>query len=57
MLADGRRGDREGVREQRALLMLQELGSLPISLFASSELKAQWLPRFAIDDLAPAFAL
>jgi len=39
------------------ILMLQELGSLPISLFGSSELKAEWLPRFATGELAPAFAL
>jgi alkylation response protein AidB-like acyl-CoA dehydrogenase len=39
------------------ILMLQELGSLPISLFGSPELKAQWLPRFASGELAPAFAL
>jgi alkylation response protein AidB-like acyl-CoA dehydrogenase len=39
------------------ILMLQELGSLPISLFGSAELKSQWLPRFATGELAPAFAL
>jgi len=39
------------------ILMLQELGSLPISLFGSPQLKAQWLPRFASGELAPAFAL
>ena len=39
------------------ILMLQELGSLPISLFGSPELKDQWLPRFASGELAPAFAL
>jgi alkylation response protein AidB-like acyl-CoA dehydrogenase len=39
------------------ILMLQELGSLPISLFGSRELKDQWLPRFATGELAPAFAL
>lgn len=39
------------------ILMLQELGSLPISLFGSPELKAEWLPRFASGELAPAFAL
>ena len=39
------------------ILMLQELGSLPIALFGSPELKAQWLPRFATGELAPAFAL
>ena len=39
------------------ILMIQELGSLPISLFGSPELKAQWLPRFASGELSPAFAL
>jgi alkylation response protein AidB-like acyl-CoA dehydrogenase len=39
------------------ILMLQELGSLPISLFGSPELKSRWLPRFATGELAPAFAL
>ena len=39
------------------ILMLQELGSLPVSLFGSPELKAKWLPRFASGELAPAFAL
>jgi alkylation response protein AidB-like acyl-CoA dehydrogenase len=39
------------------ILMLQELGSLPISLFGSLELKEHWLPRFASGELAPAFAL
>jgi len=39
------------------ILMLQELGSLPISLFGSAELKSQWLPRFVTGELAPAFAL
>jgi alkylation response protein AidB-like acyl-CoA dehydrogenase len=39
------------------ILMLQELGSLPIALFGSDELKDRWLPRFASGELAPAFAL
>jgi alkylation response protein AidB-like acyl-CoA dehydrogenase len=39
------------------ILMLQELGSLPISLFGSDEMKSAWLPRFASGELAPAFAL
>jgi alkylation response protein AidB-like acyl-CoA dehydrogenase len=39
------------------ILMLQELGSLPISLFGSDEMKEKWLPRFATGELAPAFAL
>lgn len=39
------------------ILMLQELGSLPIALAGSDELKDKWLPRFASGELAPAFAL
>jgi alkylation response protein AidB-like acyl-CoA dehydrogenase len=39
------------------ILMLQELGSLPIQLHGSDELKDRWLPRFASGELAPAFAL
>ncbi|MDO9409027.1 acyl-CoA dehydrogenase family protein [Patulibacter sp.] len=39
------------------ILMLQELGSLPIQLHGSNELKDRWLPRFATGELAPAFAL
>ncbi len=39
------------------ILMLQELGSLPIALFGSDAQKEKWLPRFASGELAPAFAL
>ena len=39
------------------ILMLQELGSLPIQLFGTSEQKQQWLPRCASGEWAPAFAL
>ena len=39
------------------ILMLQELGSLPITLFGSEEMKDRWLPRFASGELLPAFAL
>ena len=39
------------------ILMLQELGSLPIKLFGSDTLKDKWLPRFASGELLPAFAL
>ena len=39
------------------ILMVQELGSLPISLFGSPEMKRRWLPRFASGELVPAFAL
>jgi alkylation response protein AidB-like acyl-CoA dehydrogenase len=39
------------------ILMVQELGTLPISLFGSAELKARFLPRCATGEWAPAFAL
>ena len=39
------------------MLMLQELGSLPIALFGSAELKERFLPRCASGELRPAFAL
>jgi alkylation response protein AidB-like acyl-CoA dehydrogenase len=39
------------------ILMLQELGSLPIQLFGSDEQKQRWLPRLATGEIAPAFAL
>jgi alkylation response protein AidB-like acyl-CoA dehydrogenase len=39
------------------ILMVQELGSLPISLFGSDALKQKWLPRLATGEIAPAFAL
>jgi alkylation response protein AidB-like acyl-CoA dehydrogenase len=39
------------------ILMLQELGSLPIQLFGSDELKQRFLPRCASGEWAPAFAL
>jgi len=39
------------------MLMLQELGSLPIKLFGSPELKQRILPRLASGEWAPAFAL
>ncbi|MGE4424937.1 MAG: acyl-CoA dehydrogenase family protein [Solirubrobacteraceae bacterium] len=39
------------------ILMIQELGSLPIQLFGSAEMKEKWLPRFATGELSPAFAL
>src|SRR5436189_4494658 len=38
------------------ILMLQELGSLPIQLFGTQEQKQRWLPRCASGELAPAFA-
>ncbi len=39
------------------ILMLQELGSLPIQLFGSDALKQRFLPRCASGEWAPAFAL
>jgi alkylation response protein AidB-like acyl-CoA dehydrogenase len=39
------------------ILMVQDLGTLPIALFGSAELKAAWLPRCATGEWSPAFAL
>ena len=39
------------------ILMVQELGTLPITLFGSDELKARFLPRCASGEWSPAFAL
>jgi len=39
------------------ILMVQELGTLPIQLFGSDELKARFLPRCATGEWSPAFAL
>ena len=39
------------------ILMVQELGSLPIQLFGTEEQKQQWLPRCASGEWSPAFAL
>ena len=39
------------------ILMIQELGTLPIKLFGSEELKDRFLPRCATGEWAPAFAL
>jgi alkylation response protein AidB-like acyl-CoA dehydrogenase len=39
------------------ILMIQELGSLPITLFGSDELKQRFLPRCATGEWSPAFAL
>jgi acyl-CoA dehydrogenase len=39
------------------ILMVQELGTLPIQLFGSDELKARLLPRCASGEWSPAFAL
>jgi alkylation response protein AidB-like acyl-CoA dehydrogenase len=39
------------------ILMIQELGTLPIKLFGSEELKARFLPKCASGEWSPAFAL
>src|SRR3977135_1177625 len=39
------------------ILMIQELGTLPIKLFGSEELKERFLPRCASGEWSPAFAL
>jgi alkylation response protein AidB-like acyl-CoA dehydrogenase len=39
------------------MLMVQELGTLPIKLFGSDELKDRFLPRCASGEWTPAFAL
>src|ERR1700710_284604 len=39
------------------ILMVQELGTLPLQLFGSDELKARFLPKCAIGEWSPAFAL
>src|SRR5213076_2477765 len=39
------------------ILMVQELGTLPIQLFGSDELKQRLLPRCAAGEWTPAFAL
>jgi acyl-CoA dehydrogenase len=39
------------------ILMVQELGTLPIALFGSDELKERLLPRCASGEWSPAFAL
>src|SRR3954452_14796372 len=39
------------------ILMVQELGTLPIQLFGSEELKDRFLPRCATGEWSPAFAL
>jgi alkylation response protein AidB-like acyl-CoA dehydrogenase len=39
------------------ILMVQELGTLPIALFGSDELKDRFLPKCAAGEWSPAFAL
>jgi alkylation response protein AidB-like acyl-CoA dehydrogenase len=46
-----------GCASSALILMIQELGSLPITLFGSDEQKQKWLPRLATGEISPAFAL
>src|ERR1019366_2990895 len=39
------------------ILMVQELGTLPIQLFGSEDLKGRFLPKCATGEWSPAFAL
>ena len=39
------------------ILMIHELGSLPIRLFGTDEQKQRWLPKLASGEWSPAFAL
>ncbi len=39
------------------ILMVQELGSMPIKLFGDDAQKEKWLPRLASGEITPAFAL
>jgi len=39
------------------ILMVQELGTLPIALFGTEQQKQRWLPRCASGEWSPAFAL
>jgi acyl-CoA dehydrogenase len=39
------------------ILMVQELGSLPIALFGTDEQKQRWLPKLASGEQSPAFCL
>jgi acyl-CoA dehydrogenase len=39
------------------ILMLQELGTLPIQLFGTDDQKHEWLPKCATGEWSPAFAL
>jgi alkylation response protein AidB-like acyl-CoA dehydrogenase len=46
-----------GCASSALILMIQELGTLPIQLFGSEELKQRFLPRCASGEWTPAFAL
>jgi alkylation response protein AidB-like acyl-CoA dehydrogenase len=47
----------KGCASTALILMIQELGTLPIKLFGSQELKDRFLPRCASGEWTPAFAL
>jgi len=47
----------KGCASSALILMVQELGTLPIVLFGSDELKQRFLPRCATGEWSPAFAL
>src|SRR3954471_5334818 len=46
-----------GCASSALILMVQELGTLPIQLFGTDEQKQQWLPRCASGEWSPAFCL
>src|SRR4051794_17161764 len=47
----------KGCASSALILMIQELGSLPIQLFGTDEQKQRWLPTLASGERSPAFAL
>src|ERR1700716_585148 len=47
----------ERVAPRALMLMVQELGTLPIRLFGTEDQKQRWLPRCATGEWTPAFAL
>ncbi len=47
----------KGCASSALILMIQELGTLPIKLFGTDELKQRFLPRCASGEWSPAFAL
>src|SRR4051794_30748207 len=47
----------KGCASSALILMVQELGSLPIQLFGTDEQKQRWLPSLASGERSPAFAL
>jgi alkylation response protein AidB-like acyl-CoA dehydrogenase len=47
----------KGCASSALILMIQELGTLPIQLFGSDELKQRFLPKCATGEWSPAFCL